>query len=618
MNTQLASHDVTVEAVYDLLDRPFGRRPAALPLTVCVEELDGWFRFGRDEALAKYPSNGLSLLEELRATLAAVTPSVDRALGPALVAFDSACTQFLKSNPPCGLLRNAAIGAAEQLRDALARPESRQAAWDDLVLAATSASISLDVARSRVAQLKALTTAAGWDWKALRRRLTGILINEGKTVASAEVSLGRRAVPARWSEVDPDAKLTAEERLVLCREAILPAPARQRCIVWFGFRRAQLLQPEFSLGPLTLLTLEDVRQRMRSSGETIYPELEDRMPEPPDEGIVLVRVELADHLPARARDTAHTLTFALTGHLALAATGNSWVPIGWEVVSSETGGSARYFATEEQVAEFDRTFDRARTANRLNDDGQRLVKALTSRTPYDGPLAEALHARAATKGADDRVRVLLDDRAMQAAATSLEVRVKDLEAALKDHHAYDDLRTGIMAAANTVLKRGSILRSRSPDVEAIAEDVYDEDRPALSYQLSFVKLAEKGPAMRAVADGLLEQRTVDMVLRELTDSAAWQKRIAERETQTQLLADRRRRVRNCIAHANPVEPNVLSSTVSFSSYLADGAAQLALEAIAEGIAGSQVVAEHTERRREIAAQIGRGTRPVDVWSAASR
>lgn len=599
-----------LDVVWSVLGRGFRRMPAVLPIATWQSESRDWIWDATRGAIHR---ERRGLLTEHSGAVAAVPPRTRQALGRRLLTFDTAMTQALQPKAHRRDL-TAARRAVNRLGVALDEARTRQAAWDDVAAAAGTA-VSLDDPRGAVVQLGTLLGRAGFDPQQRVRKLTAILEGSALDVAEALVALGRRR-RGRWPHHHARSRLDSQARLDLCRELVAARADMTTCFVWLAYRRALLSADTLHSGGVTFTRLDAAREAIRRTGELFGTPFSDDLSLPsddPEDDIALVQVTLENHLPRDAVADAVAIVDAVTGDIAADAIGTSWRQLGWSRVRYASGGGATSsFTTPAELADLRRSYDHERAAQRLAERADRLTRAVRRQAPYDPLIADALRSRADAKAASSaRNAIVLLGRSAEVAAAASRLRMDDIRDLAVAEWPWAAIRADIRQWTNLALRRDDIMLAHDPQLAILAQQIITEVPETWRNLLNTEAVVRLGDDLVDCTSNPVEFRNADQLVRTLTDPDLYLRRIARLEDDARLLQDRSRRVRNALAHGNPVSHPTLTSARVWWEFLADVATHVATEGYGRSPKGT--VRTMNRRRERFAATLRNGTPPVDAF-----
>lgn len=590
--------------------------PVALPLPDAMKEIEGWLRHKRQEPWFR-SHNRMGLDAELALSVAALGGNTRAALGGALTDYVGALAQVTAAPRPTPSQRHAVLAAGDVLQSALATPPAVRAIWRDLVNS-VEADAPQHLAVDRLHLLVSQVEASGHDAKRLLQRLSSLLEDDAVAYAEARSSLGLAPPPDDWPSLfRRPAGAAPAERLALCEGLLTSPPLTGRCIAWMAYKDAQVTT-ELAAGPCHFLNAHWAIGNAAEGGRHDFlgrRELQDELARPPelasDEQVVLARVDLGWRTPAGAMQAAVDLVSALTDTAYLRSGGSRWLPYGWEMLLVDGRQvSSRVFVTDDVTAQWPRPYVLERTSAELAAIGNRLGAVLAA-SPLPPDLFEAVRSATEAESADLRSKIVLYDRvtelvAANAAAESGEELCRLLTASWP-HAAW---RADVLAAVEAALQAG-----RWGDGSERAAEVGRQIKTTMAgggYTLDLVATAERTEELTALLDGAAEAGRAAETFGTFHDAAAYTAYMARRREECASLADRLRRVRNALAHGNPVQVRTIRTVSALAQYIASAALSEALSAFMDGHDIFSRLAQHGADRVADLETIRAGTTPADL------
>lgn len=595
-------------SLHDLIDRRFGAPAAALPLPIVVAEVTGWTH--PDLTLEGYGNRAL-LADEVRAADAVLGPRLRGQVHVPLNQFRAAVETWStgKEDPD---LRRQVARAGQALANTLDRPEVRQAAWDDLVASARSATDLRDAA-TLVDQLSSLLEATGWEADKWLEKLDGVLCDVAWHVLSAETHTGRRDPPKNWPSGQQRAGFRPGARLDLARGLVALTGQRHRSVVWLSYLRAQLDQDVLEAGPVTFYRSTELKRRLADASTQEAAEMLDTYGSAPPVGprIALVRVELADQHAATARANSEQLVEALLAPARLAVAGRVWRRSTWTRWRWGDRGGTAVSMTPDEIADIEREFDYHRASGSLTTTAARFAAGLARRAPFDPLLAAALVSRAAAHKDDDQNQMLLLSRSVELAIASARVLRCDLDEILLDSWAQALCRNNMRAAAVRAIGRDDGSHRFDPDLERLGREVEaDSGAETWTNVTSFAAAEKVIDELIDQAEHIVERRNREDLRDMLRDDDRYLTDVETLRADGELLAGRRRRARNALTHGNPLDHRVLARVLEFATFHADFALDIAIRS-----AEASPVQSIADTRADITDYLTRlrvGVRPIDA------
>lgn len=544
-----------------------------LPLPVLVEDLAAWHVDRRDEPWRR---NRERLRADWQATRAAVTGAYATAVDAELSAYAIAVEKVLGEGAPTPAQRRAALGAGATLLNAARSGSARRAAWQDLLAAAQAPEPVHAELRAALTVLSAAAEAAGFDVPSFRYDLAAVLEDDAERVGWARHRAHGQPLPEdRRALIGQHAGLPLPDRLALCEGMAASAAPAGHCVVWLAFKDAPLdgLVPA---GTCTFMSstwyAQAAEEERPGPGEL---DGSSGLPDPED-GVVLVRVDLGHRPVAAAVAAAVDLAQALVVMASVDGDGEPWRPYGWErLVVDGAGTGSRTFVPDAEVATLLAPGRRRRTARRLAGLGPAAGRALASGgLPPD--LAEALRAGEAARTADPRAQVMLRQAASEIVAARARLdSPRDIDDLLLHDWWWTCWRTDVLHVVNDAVMEAALhtdyAAGRDLDRRLRTTTTTDGD-----YELHLPVLFEERDAVLALFPDSVQSAQAWDVLAVAEDPDAWRAYRDARHRERDLLLGRLLRVRNALAHGNPVHQTVLDSVLPLSEYLGQAALKNAL------------------------------------------
>lgn len=576
-----------------------------LPMPVLFEEIDAWVRHRR---VGAWKRNNTQLMREVDRSLATLGPRLRNAASGYLTEFSSAMATVTQEEKPSQNQRHAALAANQVARVAVITPAALLAAWEDVVSATADRAAQFDIIMAAVTAIRAGLAAAGHDAEKVLKRLSDLLDDDAVAVTETRLQLGLTSEPpASWGDLNGKQAGTAtRERMALCQQ-LVASPARSgRCIAWLSYKHAEVVTV-IEAGPCTFYNAhwalgnvdDDGGQEFLGRGE-LKADFAQPGPIGPDEKVVLARVDLGTRSPVGALETAERLVATLVDTASHRSDGARWLPYGWNMlVLDGCRVSSSSYATEDVMAAWERPNERIRTSAELAEMGPRLGTALAhSLLPSD--LAEALRTAGESRTSDARSRIVLDDRVIEFVAAS---------AGVEDGQAIADLIVDGWPAArwrtelfNIIVRALDAGRWRA---DAAADNLAERVKTPGendSIVIHFDVAADCAGELIGLLEDQIDVLHARELLATLNDGNSFLAYAAARRAEAAVLTERLRRVRNALAHGNPVQSESIESVAAFSTYIANGALHEALDAYRDGHNMLDRLREYEARRvRENAA-----------------
>lgn len=230
--------------------------PERLSILPATRELQGWLAYPRPYEGVHHKYAWLSAIADFRASADQLGPGVRRALGGDLTSANDAVAALkvaveTPGNPAAVEARLQARRAADQqafgrLSAWWATPAIREAAWEDLTTACRDTATSTETMATRRDLFWQLLRTGNYAPDQMSQFLAGALANSGFYVSLARIWLGEiteaqatRPQPGPSGLLqDPEAGLTQDQQLALCRQLLTTPPAQRHHVVWVAFDRA--------------------------------------------------------------------------------------------------------------------------------------------------------------------------------------------------------------------------------------------------------------------------------------------------------------------------------------------------------------------------------------------
>jgi hypothetical protein len=587
-----------------------------LPMSVLFEEIDAWVKHQR---VGPWKRNNTQLMREVNRSLDALGPRLRNAASGYLNEFSSAMIAVTDEQNPSQNQRHAALAATQVARVAVITPSALLAAWEDVVSASADHASRFDAIMAAVTALRAGLAAAGHDAAKMLVRLSELLDDDAVAVVETRLKLGLESEPpGDWRGLHgTQAGTSMSERKALCQDLVSsPAPSG-RCIAWLSYKQAEVVTG-IEAGPCTFYNAHWALGNVENEDGQEFlgrGELKDDFAHPgpvgPDEKVVLARVDLGTRSPIGALETAERLVGALVDTASHRSDGARWLPYGWNMLVLDGRRiSSTSYATEDDMATWERPHERLRTSTELAELGPRLGTALAhSLLPSD--LAEALRTAGESRSADTRSRIVLDDRVVEFVAAS---------AGVENGHTIADLIVSGWPEArwrteltNIILGALDAIRWR-PDTAAakLAGQVRTSDRHG-SFTIHFDIAADCAEDLVGLLEDPMDVLHARELFATLNNGSSFLAYTGARRAEAAILTERLRRVRNALAHGNPTQSDSIESVAAFSTYIANSTLHEALDAYRDGHVMLHRLREYEARRVSENAAYSSGASPRSRW-----
>jgi hypothetical protein len=291
------------------------------------------------------------------------------------------------------------------------------------------------------------------------------------------------------------------------------------------------------------------------------------------------------------------LTTALVDVAAVQGDGSRWRDYGWEVLFLDgKQASASEFMTAEERARFATDWDRERTALELEQSGEHLAAVLVNGSlPED--LNEAIRSASEARTADSRSRIVLYDRVLEMVASHAGIpHGRELVDLLANMWPVASINADFVGTINAVLSEERF--SGVPEGERLAETLRT-NRPGGRFEINVIAVSDHADRLVELCRETLLEDRVQATLATLSTPDAYLEALVQSQTRVGRLCTRLRRVRNALAHGNPVHPAVIESVEDFARFLGHSALRLALEALAAGTTVQALIAAHDQEHQEV-------------------
>lgn len=335
---------------------------------------------------------------------------------------------------------------------------------------------------------------------------------------------------------------------------------------------------------------EGVLKELRSDDLAIFLAASDSGTGLP-EGIVLVRVDLGSCFVAQAVYLAADRVNTVLSAVAAQSASSPWRQRGWSVlVVDGTRVDTRWWASAEQLGSWRQSAELDAVGASLAERGSGIAKYVR-RESIPSLIRDAVNAAEEAERSTARSAVLLFSQSFELSAAVAEMKEDGLIRDLFPTWSHARWRRPLVAAVRMSLNGiqtndlGWSIITEQNGVESLDLKV------ALAHKSELIQFAEPGIVRSHVKDLLDTAFDAPRLAAEL-------ERIEELIT---VLADRRRRVRNALAHGNPVSHRLFPSAVTASRTIA----QFGLQAAFNSLESGRTV------QSEMSTIIQRGVRVVD-------
>lgn len=331
---------------------------------------------------------------------------------------------------------------------------------------------------------------------------------------------------------------------------------------------------------------------------------------------MLVRVDLGERSAVGALEKAREIANAVVTAAALHEDAAPWKQFGWELLLLD--GKARLgssFVTKEEQAAWPNQMQRDATAKALKERAPPLSTALAIATVPPN-LAEALRSATEARDAHARSAIILNDRVVEFVSAHARCTANELVNLLLCSWPEASWRADLVYAIRGALEDSRWSgRDDDPAVRAAIETV-----EGTSFLLSLHAAHDHREQLVDMCSTPLRKARLTFLLSTLSDAEAYQRARTRYDSDTELLRQRLRRIRNALTHGNPVEEGSLDSVEQMSRFAARGAVTEALDAFGSGAHLLTRLQTHAQAVRDRARMLAEGSTILDLWAgqAATR
>lgn len=603
------------------LDRQHGKL-SVLPLSVATQELIDWVELASDEGAWSSRENRRSLLADLNQSARALGPRTAARLKGPLSTLDSALAKLdqeakpvlreimgMRTSPEWSRVRV----AASVLLSELGSDTTVAASWGDLVGCARKADQERREYRAIADLLMDQIRFRGHDPEALRREVVDML------------AYGR----SPGDDPRVDRVVPPEERAQSAEDILRAHPEIGHVVVWLGYRQCRVGVVE--AGNITFLdaawAVPNADPDDTNAPHTDFPHKEElaeivqwglfkvaKLADDESEVETIVRVDLGRTGMAGARERAHAMVDTILSAALHRSSGTrplltqSVVLFDGAVRQSVLGAGGPltlkddYFGiglTRDAIETLVPDLGPALAGGELP---RLLAAAIEAQTGADAPFSREMLGQPPS-AADLRSVIPLEDRVVRCVAAFAGLRCDDVfaaGAALWPHSRwFSDVDRAIRMC---LLGSGP----NSTDVAILQRGYYSAKSQGAWARFVNSSEAELIRVCRIESD----RRWIERMLRSVAVPAVYSDIIAEHQGEAAILADRRKRVRNAIVHANPVGAQVVQSVSGFATFVSRYALQAGLASFVSGVSLAQLL--DTDHRTHI--RLLDGASIVDHWA----
>lgn len=575
------AHEDWMQSVADVI-RVHHRSPRPFTLGEAVAELGTWARDAREEAWT-HGGNRNSLDGDIAFMTKAVGPEV-------LAVISGLLPDLVTTND-----RSKVFHAASDFKRLWTRPSTIGAAFRDLCDLSAKLVVSVD-------ELEPLAQIIASQLGEAARGF-GVLGDVTNLLCADPTAWDLERMMKQDGQFKDD---SAASRVAAAERLLATEPPNGMVVVWALYRRARVTG-RTAAGPITFLRADFAIHDALAEGREDFPErdeiravlshplgldgdqiLEDYRG---GESFVLARADLGERSPLGATEEAERRVDALL-NIAAGAGGVSWVNTGTSVTLLDGDPAQASFGANTAPQEsFADDYGIGATSELVESWSKRLETAMTS-GPMPEPLVEALAAVKEARLTDHRdvhfydtrpvtprVATALEDHALEQVASLAKLKPELLMNELMWQEAYRAWYNWALAALVAPLNHRegtSRQRSKRKAVEATVRHYTTYGARVVS----FVEAWDARDDLRELASTPAMRASLESALLAVSDPAEEAQSRARIQAQTQLLRNRHRRVRNAVAHGNPLSPASLDSVRAYSDRVTGDALAIALESYA--------------------------------------
>lgn len=600
MNTRPLPPEEWILSVSEVIRVP---HRGALPFTIgeAVAELGTWARDARDEAW-NHSGNRHSLDGDIA--------DLSRAVGQEVHAVISDLLPSLTTAIDRQVIRQ----TTADFKERWTRPSTIGAAFRNLCDLASRAESSTDelILQARIIASQLGEAARGF----------GVLGEVSKLLAAEPKEWVLNQIRAQDDEFTDDSALS---RIAAAERLLSAEPPNGAVVVWSLYRRARVPW-RTAAGPITFLRADDAIQDALADDRNAFPEREelrsilqhpfgldnDQIREQINggESLVLVRADLGVRSPLGAREEAERRIDSVL-NIAAGAGGVSWVSTGTSttLLDGEPGQSSlgANYARQEPFTD---DYGIGATSELVESWSERLEAAL-SRAPMPDPLVEALSAVKEARLTDHRdvhfydarpvtprVATALEDHALEQIASLAKMKPEALMNELMRQEAYRAWENWALGALVAPLNHSDDESSEHHNARKSIEAKVCRYTNYGARVVDLAKAWEHRDELRRLPYSFAMRVSLEAALEAISDPSTESRTRARISSQTQLVRNRHRRVRNAVAHGNPVSPATLDSVRSYADRVTSDALAVALESYATSRSISDIFDDRDAARSE--------------------
>ncbi|GAB4095127.1 hypothetical protein GCM10028787_06020 [Brachybacterium horti] len=474
-------------------------------------------------------------------------------------------------------IRGVANGAVG-LKLALIEKDAIRRAWEDIVDIAAADAPAFNIIQERTALLVSQLDCTERGGESLVKEASGTLVGADTPLCS---------------------RLPVDERIGYITQSFEADPKVMPIVVWIGYSGAVFSEPSIDAGDIFFMSgqiLGDELARINVPFKDELHLLRGSVLSPGGDGACrevdfLARVNLGVRSLFGAKDAAIGAVEAILEVSSL--WGSGWEPRRREVhVLAE--GRLRSWTGGLSANRSPSAFELRQDFQGIAQNGKTLSRIFT-RTNLPVPISSAREALVAAgrvraqrrdpralDAVEARLLVAYDDRALQQIAALNGMEIQDYAEPLKKGWAVYSWISQIDSAVRMAVAGASFTDERARlRGEYLSEGGWNH---VIDFSL------DNRVRLGCLADeALVDSKWVADVLGSLVDLVARRQMLSSAAKEGEMLESRRRRVRNAVAHGNPLSDESVKSVVSYSDWAARGMFSSAITSLDEGREMMEVV-----------------------------
>jgi hypothetical protein len=425
--------------------------------------------------------------------------------------------------------------------------------------------------------------------------------------------------------------LAVDDRLQAVEKLLAMLPASGNCIVWLGYRHGRV-DDTVSAGKVTFLDAAwSVPNAAIEEGQDFQyrPELKlltdaGRYKYTHETGLIapevglLIRVDLGNRRVSGAMEDALALAEALLDLVIWRRWGLR--PIGDEASLIVDGRVASDWSWNSPPGpDFDDYYGKNITSNAIRDFAPEIGEAWAERRMPD-LLVEAVRTSTESDSnrsresflglpgkSQDRTVVVLQDQVVEYLSMHARVERKALEFATKQEWTHDKWWAEVDRAVHICLYNGpgSV---NSAEIEGLRREFHS----STSEKSRIASLIRHSSGLTRLCSVESERSYVTTRLNSITSAQAYLLLGSQYDKEWETLISRWHRVRNAIAHGNPVKTRMLKSVLAISRYASSDALGVALRAFTDNVEVRTILTERETNSSRRGDRLRRGASIADI------